>query len=586
MLQSQPPIQLHTRKGTRIYLTHSKLKSGEAEIWLTNQLNTIAKVYHPQNRTRERENKLKAMLNLQLPSGAFARIVWPDEVLYDNRQQFMGYLMPEIRDAHSWRRISVPQGRKQYGLSLNLKQRMQLCLHLSQLLVQAHSNGIVFGDLKPENILVNVNRLEVFLIDTDSCQLHYNQEFWRCPVGTPAYTPPELQTVRFEEIDQLPSHDTFRLAVLCFELLMGHHPFQGKNRDEKAPNTTQAENISHREWVWKRGGKLVPGPNYPPSKLLSTDLIEKFRQAFELPPGQRPTSADIAELFQIEISQMKPCSHNPEHWYSGHSNNCYWCYPDLLGPKLPAPASPSFNHPYTDKKYPQPSPFTFKPKQNKFPLKFTLALFDALQENVGILRDKFEEQVELRPWATWSSLFTLTLPIFLFAVRWLLAPTNSEWLDLYFGATEPVLQQQFTIYQGFDTCVKFLSSWTQWIPSSYWWGIVITGLVLSALSEGLIGGIMLIAAFIIGLVHVLLALLVSLIWWLTIHFASLLGFLGIHIFLFGDRLIHQWLQHHAHFPFQTQLLNSPALCWMIATVSLLPILMPIAWGIGYYKDEY
>lgn len=576
-----------------LFLVSLRVASGESEIYQTNCPNTLAKVYYPQNLTKEREEKIKAMLKISLPPLVKGRIVWPTDIFYDSNKQFKGYFMPEISDAHSWRRISVPQARRQYGIRLNFKQRMQLCLHLSQLLSQLHENQIVFGDLKPENILVNIKTLEVFLIDTDSCQFQYHQDLWRCPVGTPAYTPPELQNVHFQDIDQLPSHDVFRLAVLCFELLMGHHPFQGKNRDENAPHTNQVENIIHREWVWRRGGKLVPGPNYPPLELLSPALIQKFRQAFELPPEGRPTATEIAGLFQREISQMRSCPNNPNHWYCKHTPHCYWCPIDVPVVKAPSPVAPRIcsNTAITQRSL---LDFLFNPiqilikkiKETIFSLfKGVFSVFIAFFKCIFLLIGAYLEQADSLPRATGSASFALFLPLFIYALRAFGPFPDQGWLDQFFSAAGPVLQEDFNFMHVLDVCYKFLTSWTQLIPSTYWWTIVIMGLILSGLTEGMIGAVLLIAALIIFLAHGLLALLAACVGWLGLHIFSLIGFWGLHFFLFGDRVLHALFQQQIFFPWREQLLNSPALCWMIATFVLLPLLIPVAWRIGVCFDE-
>ena len=52
--------------------------------------------------------------------------------------------------------------------------------------------------------------------------------YYRCPVGKPEFTPPELQGRLFAHLDRAPEHDLFGLAVLIFQLLMeGTHPFAG-----------------------------------------------------------------------------------------------------------------------------------------------------------------------------------------------------------------------------------------------------------------------------------------------------------------------------------------------------------------------
>src|SRR5205814_1625917 len=73
------------------------------------------------------------------------------------------------------------------------------------------------------------NTALVTLIDCDSMQVPGEDgRVFRCPVGKPDYTPPELQSQDFSTVDRAPSADDFGLAVLVFLLLMeGVHPFQG-----------------------------------------------------------------------------------------------------------------------------------------------------------------------------------------------------------------------------------------------------------------------------------------------------------------------------------------------------------------------
>ena len=55
-----------------------------------------------------------------------------------------------------------------------------------------HERGYVVGDVNESNILVNRGAL-VTLIDTDSFQVRSAEQVYRCRVGKPEYTPPELQ---------------------------------------------------------------------------------------------------------------------------------------------------------------------------------------------------------------------------------------------------------------------------------------------------------------------------------------------------------------------------------------------------------
>ncbi len=89
-----------------------------------------------------------------------------------------------------------------------------------------HGFGYVVGDVKPENLLVNAS-MQVCAIDTDSFQVTdpASGAVYRCTVGTPDYTPPELWGLKFEEIDRTIRHDLFGLAALIYLFLFGKHPY-------------------------------------------------------------------------------------------------------------------------------------------------------------------------------------------------------------------------------------------------------------------------------------------------------------------------------------------------------------------------
>jgi formylglycine-generating enzyme required for sulfatase activity len=78
-----------------------------------------------------------------------------------------------------------------------------------------HARGYVVGDVNESNVLV-AERSLITLVDTDSFQVRDAQTgvVYRCPVGKPEFTPPELQGRRFADVDRNPEHDQFGLAVL------------------------------------------------------------------------------------------------------------------------------------------------------------------------------------------------------------------------------------------------------------------------------------------------------------------------------------------------------------------------------------
>jgi DNA-binding helix-hairpin-helix protein with protein kinase domain len=61
------------------------------------------------------------------------------------------------------------------------------------------------SDVNQSNFLVNDQALAT-LVDTDSFQVRDpdGSKVYRCPVGTPDYTPPEMQGVAFAGVNRKP----------------------------------------------------------------------------------------------------------------------------------------------------------------------------------------------------------------------------------------------------------------------------------------------------------------------------------------------------------------------------------------------
>src|SRR5439155_19445245 len=114
-----------------------------------------------------------------------------------------------------------PQTRLKHCPLFNYPYLLHTARNLAVAMRALHQRGYVIGDLNESNILVSDTAL-VTLIDTDSFQVRDPQSgsVYRCPVGKPEYTPPELQGRSFADCNRQVEHDLFGLAVLIYQLLM------------------------------------------------------------------------------------------------------------------------------------------------------------------------------------------------------------------------------------------------------------------------------------------------------------------------------------------------------------------------------
>jgi len=320
-------------------------RGGEGIVYaLEGGSDTVAKIYHPSLRNSERERKLRAMIKSP-PHDATRRlspphvsIAWPVDILYE-QGAFAGFVMPRISDSPTIFQFYNPKLREQNPLSFDWRHLHRIGKNLATALNALHARGYVVGDVNQKNILVTSNAL-VTLVDTDSFQVHdeTHGQTYRCPVGVPEYTPPELQRVRLGSVDRKPLHDCFGLSVLLFQLLLeGFHPFTGVSRNPtySLPGEAYLHCITNGIFPYQINGECSPPPNAPEFSVLHPELQGMFLRSFvqgHRQPSARPTAREWIVAIDKAESELVECEKNPTHWYSRHTHKCHWCERESLKP--------------------------------------------------------------------------------------------------------------------------------------------------------------------------------------------------------------------------------------------------------------
>lgn len=327
--------------GRNLYILGELLgKGGEGGVYaIKNNSDLVIKLYYENNRTVEQEKKLIAMLACApLDSGLMMNpphvsIAWPRCVLYE-QGYFVGYVMPRIVHSPDILKVFNPVFRSSYFPDFTWRHLHRTALNFATALNALHHEGIVMGDVNQKNVLVTKDAL-VTLIDTDSFQVRDNktsQEF-RCNVGVPEYTPPELQKLNLGSIDRIQEHDRFGLGVLLFQLLMeGWHPFNAVPISAFAQNSSNEE--VHIELI-RRGifpytpnTEYSPPPKAPRFQYLHSELRSLFASCFVegfYDPSKRPTALQWIDALRKAESELIQCKQNSKHWYPRHEKNCIWC---------------------------------------------------------------------------------------------------------------------------------------------------------------------------------------------------------------------------------------------------------------------
>ncbi|MEH2292472.1 tetratricopeptide repeat protein [Nostoc sp.] len=325
-------------------------RGGEACVYaVPSDSNLVAKIYHKP--TTAHADKLQAMLANppENPTASLGHIsiAWPEDLLRaaDGKNSILGFLMPHIQGMRPIIDFYNPRTRRQHCPLFNYQYLLRTARNLAAAFAALHASGYCIGDVNESNILVSDTAL-VTLIDTDSFQVpdRNNNVVYRCPVGKPEFTPPELQNKTFAQHDREISHDLFGLGVLVFQLLMeGTHPFSGIFQGAIEPPPYEARIASgHFTYSEKRHVPYLPTPIAPPWEILHPSLQELFVRCFEAGhnnPLLRPSAQNWLSAIAEAEDSLITCTTNPQHRYNNHMRSCPWCERTVrLGGRDPFPS--------------------------------------------------------------------------------------------------------------------------------------------------------------------------------------------------------------------------------------------------------
>jgi len=341
---------LSNQKINNINLTVSLGRGGEACIYtVPTDAGLVAKVYHKPTPAQARKLEVMLAHPPENPTASLGHIsiAWPIELLHstDASAQVIGFLMPRIQGMRPIIDFYNPRTRRQHCPLFNYQYLIRTARNLASAFAALHASGYCVGDVNESNILVSDTAL-VTIVDTDSFQVQdpNNGMIYRCHVGKPEFTPPELQNKTFAQCDRNFTHDRFGLAVLIFQLLMeGTHPFSGIYQGAGEPPAYEARIAAgHFTYSRKRRIPYIPTPIAPPWDILPLSLQELFVRCFEEShndPQLRPSAQTWLTALADAENSLITCTVNPQHRYSNHLDKCPWCERSLrLGGRDPFPS--------------------------------------------------------------------------------------------------------------------------------------------------------------------------------------------------------------------------------------------------------
>ncbi len=351
-----------TTSKQSVRLSSEIARGGEGTIYSVRDDDSIvAKIYHA-NRLEQGnylflEAKLQAMLANPPRDKA---IVWPTDLLYDG-QKFVGYLMPRLKQTVNLFELYNPQQRRAKYRGTDWRYLHVVAKNLATVFWVLHDAGHVMGDVNQKNVLVEPNGI-VRLVDADSFQIRgKNRYIFRCPVGVPEYTPPEMRGKNLSEVDRSVHQDAFGLGVLIFQLLMeGFHPFTGTPKNPAfsvgSPMTDYCIEQGIFPYYSKSQNQYTAPPNAPDFNSLHPKVRELFIKCFvdgHNKPESRPSAKDWFDALDTAISHLINCTRDKTHWYFPTSGSCPWCARHTAGTQPLRPQTLT-HHPLTSPTIPQP----------------------------------------------------------------------------------------------------------------------------------------------------------------------------------------------------------------------------------------
>jgi len=210
---------------------------------------------------------------------------WPIEVIYDDKKQFKGYLMPKAHGIELQEVIYRPSRDPNYKHFAQVKNKLNLAYRLAVVFSNFYKSGnYTNGDIKPQNIIVDDKGFPMIL-DLDNLTINKPSKKLvnkgKNP-GTPNYQAHDYK-------DDIYS-DYFSIAVIFYELIFGIHPYAGSSKDDSIIETQMK--INHRMFVHgrkKSSFHVIPPPHDAFNTTINKKIQTLFHRAFNIDdPSKRP----------------------------------------------------------------------------------------------------------------------------------------------------------------------------------------------------------------------------------------------------------------------------------------------------------
>lgn len=228
--------------------------------------NLAAKIYFPGYGNMAKVSFLRSIFTNNIKG-----ISYPKELLFDNKNQFVGFLMPLFEGRSLYETVFIPKLVKMSGWDrIDLA---ELAIRILERFKAIHFFGVLMADINPFNILINKETLNPIFIDVDSYQTIKHS----CTVCTQEFLSPRLTDVeKGKGICRRELEDEYyAITVLLFKIfLVGKNPYA-----RNGTGSLQA-NLHSKDFVFPEGYDYTNNIPHGPWQRIWYNLPYMMRSAF------------------------------------------------------------------------------------------------------------------------------------------------------------------------------------------------------------------------------------------------------------------------------------------------------------------
>ena len=311
-------MQLKDSKGQIVYIEDIPFAhGGEGDVHKvigTLYTDCCVKIFH-NGKIACRKAKLEYMIKhpLVAPKNSNYRICWPIDFVF-NGNDCVGFVMIlSFPSSHLLYEIYLKEGSDFFERTTErgISNRLKLLYNISNAISILHVSGYLLVDFKPQNILFT-NSGKISMIDMDSVQIVVdgNLKFGSTAITLEYAYPKELHKIT-AHLPLTTSWDVYGFAIVCYQILMGVHPFAASTNVVGV--STQDQLMSNNLFPFGSRRKdifTVPPPHYY-YLMLEKNLRKLFVETFDLtkiPPSMfvwKNTLKDVIQNGVVVPNQLK-----------------------------------------------------------------------------------------------------------------------------------------------------------------------------------------------------------------------------------------------------------------------------------------